>query len=116
MMRFLFALVAAAVAGAAGGHYALMESFGLSSGELFDKLGDRGVSFGAVVALPVLFFVLRGWLGWIVASLLLSAVTAGALKFALEDDAPWDQVLTLTTVYALIAVAVYRLLVGRVLG
>lgn len=113
MLRILGGLVAAGVLGTAAGNAALSGLFGIEVGEVFDKLDDRGPVFAAAIGLPILFWLVRGWLGWLFSILALAVGVAAALKFGLQDDMPWEQALTLTSVYALVAVIVYRLTLGR---
>lgn len=116
MMRSLIGLILGGSLGAAAGNYALVEVFDVSLQEIWERLDERGPIFAAALALPILFWLVRGWLGWLVSTLLLSIGASFALKLWLEDGAPWEQVVTLTTIYALVAVMVYRMLISRVLG
>ncbi|MEL6978765.1 MAG: hypothetical protein AAGM38_08825, partial [Pseudomonadota bacterium] len=116
MLRAIIGLVLGGAFGAAAGNAALVQIFGVGFEALWDRLDDRGPIFAAVVMLPILFLIVRGWLGWLVSALLMSVVMSAGLKLWLQDEMPWEQALTLTTIYALVAIAVYRLLISRVLG
>lgn len=113
MIRILFGLIAAAALGAAAGNAALINFFDVDLAEVIDRLDERGPLFAAVIGLPILFWLVRGMLGWVFSIAALAVGVAAALKYGLQDDLPWEQALTLTGVYALVAVIVYRLTLGR---
>ncbi|MEM9724608.1 MAG: hypothetical protein AAF909_03975 [Pseudomonadota bacterium] len=113
MLKVVIGLVLAALAGTAAGNAALSGLFGVGLDEIASDLPQQAPIFAAALALPLLFWLVRGWLGWLFSIVALSVGVAAALKFGLEDDMPWDQALTLTAVYAVVAVILYRLTLGR---
>lgn len=84
--------------------------------ELVGRLGERGPAFALLIGLPIVYWLIRGWAGFLVSTALIAGGAAFAMKLYLEDDMPWEQVATMTVVYALAAIAVYQLLVSRALG
>ena len=113
MIRLLFGIVLAGALGAAAGNAALVNLFDVSLSEVWDKLPSRGPLFTAVIGLPLIFLIVRGFLGWIFSILALALGVAAALKFGVDDGMPWDQALTLTGAYAATAVVVYKLTLGQ---
>lgn len=116
MGRGLLGLIAGGAFGALAGNAALMQFFGKSASELYAQMDEKSLIFAAVVALPLLFLFVRGWIGSLVGALLLSGGAAIASKLYFETDMSWKEVLTMTTVYGVVAVFIYRMLVSRVLG
>lgn len=116
MGRGILGLIGGGLLGAVAGNAALMQIFGKSAEEMFAEMDESTLIFGAVIALPLLFLLVRGWIGMLFSAAILSGGMALASKLYFQDDLPWEQVLTMTAVYGLVAVAVYRLLVSRVLG
>lgn len=116
MGRGILGLIAGGALGAIAGNAALMQFFGKSFNEIWERTDERTLIFAAVIGLPLLFLFVRGWIGSLVAAMLLSGVAAAAAKLYFETDMSWQEVLTMTTVYGLVAVVIYRTLVSRVLG
>ena len=117
MIRLILGLILGGGLGALAGNAALERLFAnVSFQDIWDKLDDRGPVFLAVIALPLLFMVLRGIIGHIIAMALIAGGVSFALKYGLQDGADWSQVLTLAAAYAIVATLVYRLLVSRALG
>lgn len=116
MGRGLLGLVAGGLLGAVAGNAALMQFFGKSASELYEQMDEKSLVYAAVIGLPILFLFMRGWIGSLVGALLLSGGAAIASKLYFQTDMSWQEVLTMTTVYAVVAVFIYRMLVSRVLG
>lgn len=113
MVQILLGVVLAGALGAAAGNAVLVNLFDVTLLEIWDKLPSRGPLFAATIGLPILFWLARGVLGWVFSIAALGLGVAAALKFGVEDSMPWDQALTLTGTYALVATIVYRLTLGR---
>lgn len=113
MLQILLGIVLAGALGAVAGNAALINLFDVDLSEILNKLPERGPVFAATIGLPIVFWIVRGMLGWVFSILALGLGVAAALKFGLEDGMPWDQALTLTGVYAAVSVLVYRLTIGR---
>lgn len=116
MMRVILALVLGGGLGAAAANVGLQQFFGVSFEELWSDIDDRGPVFIAVVVLPILFLLVRGWAGMLISMALVAAGVSLALKFGVQDDAPWTHVATMGVIYSVVAVGVYRLLVSRAFG
>lgn len=116
MVRIILGLLLGGGAGLALSQTAVSQLFDRDIWELVGRLGERGPAFAILIGLPILYWIIRGWVGFLVSTALVAAGAALAMKLYLEDDLPWEQVATMTGVYALAAIAVYQLLVSRALG
>lgn len=114
MIRILLAIVLSGALGAVAGNAALTNLFDdVDLSEIWDKLPSRGPLFAATIGLPLVFFIARGALGWLLSIAALCLGVAAALKYGVQDGMPWDQALTLTGAYSAVAVVVYKLTIGR---
>lgn len=110
------AALAAALAGVAG-----MIAYGLAGAlfvdaallQLLAQPGFYLVGIFFVLPLPILYRFLPGLEGAGLALLLLTLVPAYMTKTVGETELGWPALLALTFIYALAALAAYRLLAGR---
>ncbi len=116
MGRGILGLIAGGLLGGVAGNAALMQLFGKPASEMFEQMDEKSLIFVAVIGLPLLFLFVRGWIGSLIGAAMLSGGAAMASKLYFENDMPWREVLTMTTVYGVVAVVIYRTLVSRVLG
>lgn len=117
MIRLILGLALGGGLGALAGNAALQQLFAdVSLQDVWERLDDRGPVFLAVAVLPLLFLVLRGIIGHLIAMALVAGGVSLALKYGLQDGATWSQALALSAAYAIVSVLVYRLLVSRALG
>ena len=116
MGRGILGLIAGGLLGAVAGNAALVQFFGDTINERIADMDQKSLVFAAVIGLPIFFYFVRSWIGSLVGALLLSGGAAVASKLYFENDMPWKEVLTMTTVYGVVAVIIYRMLVSRVLG
>ncbi len=116
MSRIFWGLLIGGGLGALASQATLAQLFDRDWRELVAELDTRSAALLALVALPLLVILVRGWIGFLVSTLLVAGGSALALKLYVEDDAPWTEVMVMTGVYAVVATAVYHLLVRRVIG
>lgn len=116
MLRVILGLLIGGGLGLAASQVAVSELFERDLTELFAELQARSGGFGALIALPILFLLLRGVVGFLVSTALIAGVAAVAIKLYLDQDMPIEQVAVMTGVFALVATAIYQLLVRRVIG
>ena len=116
MLRIFLGLLLGGGGGLAASHLAVAELFNIDFWSLAQSSDKRLIAFAVIAGLPLLVILLRGWIGFLVSTLFIAGGSALAIKLYVEDNLPWEQVLTMTVVYALVSIAVYKLLVRRVIG
>lgn len=116
MSRILLGLILGGGVGLAASQTAVSQIFDRDLWDLIERIDDRGPAFVVLIGLPIVYWLVRGWVGFLVSTALVAGVAALAMKLYLEDDMPWEQVATMTGVYALAAIAIYQVLVSRALG
>lgn len=117
MLRILFALAAAGGLGAVAGNATLLQLFDdVDWPGLYERLDERGLVYVAIVAAPILLWLVRGFVGWLITMAVVAGAIVLALRVGLEDDAPIDQIATLAAVYSVVGVTAYRLLTSRIFG
>lgn len=117
MLRFLFAILLAAGLGAAAGNATMIQLFDeVGLAEIWERLDDRGLAFAAVVAAPVVFLLVRGFVGWLITVAIVAGAIVLALRVGLQDDAPLEQIAALAGAYSVVGVTVYRVIILRILG
>ncbi|MCI4660360.1 MAG: hypothetical protein MRY63_00870 [Neomegalonema sp.] len=112
MFRLIIAIALAGGLGSVADFALGSEFFGSDILSDNDHLLKRlGINMSGAVALPVIFFILRGLFSYIVSMALLAggAAVAAKLYFGVEQD--WVPLLTQTLVYGLIATTLYRVLI-----
>ncbi|MEO1293952.1 MAG: hypothetical protein AAFV62_14205 [Pseudomonadota bacterium] len=112
MMRILTAILLAGGLGTGAdlfvGSQFFNEDLLQNTQALLEKLG---VNMGGAVVLPVIFFILRGLFSYITSVALLAVGTAAAAKMYFNVEQDWETLFIQTTVFALVATALYRVLV-----
>lgn len=109
-MRIVLAVVVAGVVATLVDNAAAAALFGadflaLSAG----KPGRFGVAIAGAALLPLLFARFRGLAGLAIAYLVLTLGAAALAKGVFGYGAPWPNVLLLTSIYAVTAIVVYRI-------
>lgn len=114
MGRVIAAILVGCLVGAAAGNAALVELFDVTLGEIWTDLDDRGPVFAAALALPLLLWLLKGWVGLLLSTAVLVVGVAAGLKFGVDSDMPWDQAAVVAGTYGLGAMLAYKLVLARI--
>ncbi len=109
MLREIIAVVAAGIAGTVANGVAVALVVAPARIDLLLVPGRYGVAILVAAALPFLFRRLNGAAAWISALVTLTVVPSLLAKLVFGAGAPWGLVLGLNAVYAVVAIAIYRL-------
>ena len=113
LVKIIFAVVIAGIAGTVAN--AIAASIAIAPDKInFLYVPNRYLIAIAVAAtLPLLYTQIGGMVGWAFSFIALTIIPSLIAKLVLGAGAPWGLVLALNAIYALTAIAIYRVIVGR---